>query len=78
VRLVGRVVHVDVTRIHTNVGQKTWKVTDGMVMLKTIKKIGCDVVDWIQLVWDRVQWWAFVNTFVFRKRWIIFCPAKRL
>jgi hypothetical protein len=26
------------------------------------REIGVDVVNWIQLAQDRVQWWAFVKT----------------
>jgi hypothetical protein len=27
-----------------------------------LREIGIDVANWIRLVQDRVQWWAFVNT----------------
>jgi hypothetical protein len=27
-----------------------------------LKEIGINGANWIQLAWDRVQWWAFVNT----------------
>jgi hypothetical protein len=27
-----------------------------------LREIGIDGTNWIQLVQDRVQWWAFVNT----------------
>jgi transposase len=27
-----------------------------------LRKIGIDGANWIQLVQDRVQWWAFVST----------------
>jgi hypothetical protein len=27
-----------------------------------LREIGIDGANWIQLVQDRVQWWAFVNT----------------
>jgi hypothetical protein len=27
-----------------------------------LKEIGCEDMDWIQLVQDRVQWRTFVNT----------------
>jgi hypothetical protein len=27
-----------------------------------VREIGIDGANWIQLVQDRVQWWAFVNT----------------
>jgi hypothetical protein len=27
-----------------------------------LKETGCEVVDWFQLAWDRVQWQALVNT----------------
>jgi hypothetical protein len=29
---------------------------------KSIKGIGCEVVDWIHVALDSVQWWSFVNT----------------
>jgi hypothetical protein len=35
-----------------------------------VKGIGCEDVDWIHLVQDRVQWQALVN------RWINFCVPK--
>jgi hypothetical protein len=31
-------------------------------------EIGCEDMDWIQLVQDRVQWQALVSTFGFHKR----------
>jgi len=27
-----------------------------------LREIGCEGVDWIHLIQDRVQWWALVNT----------------
>jgi hypothetical protein len=27
-----------------------------------VREIGIDVANWIWLVQDRIQWWAFVNT----------------
>jgi hypothetical protein len=36
-----------------------------MITLKLfIKKLGLRFVDWIYLVQDRNQWWAFINTAV--------------
>jgi hypothetical protein len=36
---------------------------DGTVILKyMLKENGCENVDWIHLTYDRVQWWAVVNT----------------
>jgi hypothetical protein len=29
-----------------------------------LREIGIDGVSWIQLAWDRVQWWPFVNMVV--------------
>jgi hypothetical protein len=28
---------------------------------KDFKKVGCEGVDWIHIVQDRVHWWALVN-----------------
>jgi hypothetical protein len=27
-----------------------------------LREIGINGVNWIQLAWDRVHWWAFMNT----------------
>jgi hypothetical protein len=29
---------------------------------KDLQEVGCGVMDWIDLVQDRVRWWALVNS----------------
>jgi hypothetical protein len=29
-----------------------------------LREVEIDGANWIQLAWDRVQWWAFVNTVI--------------
>jgi hypothetical protein len=35
---------------------------DGNIILKYFKEIVCEIVDWVKLVQDRVQWRALENT----------------
>jgi hypothetical protein len=41
---------------------RSLKEADGTgVLTRYVKETGCEVVDWIHVAQDRVQWWAVVN-----------------
>jgi hypothetical protein len=36
-----------------------------MIILKMdIREIECEGAHWVQVAWDRDQWWVFVNTVI--------------
>jgi hypothetical protein len=35
---------------------------DGRIILKYLREIGCDILDWIDVAEDRDRWRALVNT----------------